>query len=80
MRCLFYAVNRYAKEKGYVSFRGTRLGKIKWWPHVLWFPPECANCDKPRSFVPFEDKVRWIFPFWFKGYVKEGDRPKEENK
>lgn len=74
MRCIFYAVNQYRKNGGYIAVRRTRLGY--WWPHFLWLPPDCpkgGKCEGIESFVPEEPVIRLFPPLWFKGFVKKGD-------
>lgn len=75
--CLPWSFKKYLKHGGYLVIRRTRLGKIRWWPHFLWLPPECditgEPCKSLQSFVPTEKKIRLVPPIIFDGYEKKGD-------
>lgn len=79
--CLPWSLKRWYKRGGYLVIRRTRLGKIKWWPHFLWLPPNCPKTGKPceylESFSPVKKKVRLFPPIIFEGYIKKGDSDDE---
>lgn len=67
MRCLTYALGKWAREGGYLVIRRSRWG---WFPHFLHLS---ADRQRLTHMVPLLPRRRGSPPIWFRGRIREGD-------
>lgn len=76
--CLIYAFWSWYKYGGYFIVRKSRVSRII--PHFLWKMKESSPM---KHFTPIQHKsglYKFIHKFWFKGYIKIGDKDLPNNK
>lgn len=69
--CLFYAVNRWWREGGYLVIMWSNYG---WWPHIAWSP----DLVEYYEFCPPTKRRRWCPPWIFWGSVKRWSQADHE--
>lgn len=69
MKCLFFAINKFLKEGGYLVIRRSKFSRLL--PHFLWMKDDESALE---HFQPDSPRKMWLCPLWPKGQIIKGDK------